>query len=441
MQDRLREAVKKAASGEIIFFEATHLAADKSLHYIDFSLKPVKDQDGKIIFLLPEGRDITERKRYEEELKKYRNHLEELVKEKTKEIEESEVRFKTIFEYAKDGILLADIENKRFSMCNKTICDMLGRREEEMKQLSVNDIHPEKELLHIIELFEKQARGEFTTMDGLPLKRKDGSILYVDITSSMVTLSGKKYLMGIFRDVTERKNTEAVFMEAVKTKTTFIGTVSHELRTPLAAIKEGVSVVLDEIVGNINEDQQKYLKIVNNNVDRLSRLIDGVLDFQTLESGKMEFNIEDNDMNEVVKEMWQEMLPLADKKNLYFLCQLCENLPRIRFDHDKIIQVLTNLLNNAFKFTENGGITFNVSRGDNFVQVMVKDTGIGIKEENMQKLFQEFTQLQRKVGGTGLGLSICKKIMEAHKGKIWAESEFGKGTTFYFSLPIKERRA
>ncbi|MDD5291978.1 MAG: ATP-binding protein, partial [Candidatus Omnitrophica bacterium] len=95
---------------------------------------------------------------------------------------------------------------------------------------------------------------------------------------------------------------------------------------------------------------------------------------------------------------------------------------------------------NALKFTEKGGITISTGRRDNFIQVTVKDTGPGIRKEDMSKLFQQFTQLQRKVGGTGLGLSICKQIVEAHKGKIWAESEFGKGTVFYFTIPIRRKR-
>ena len=122
------------------------------------------------------------------------------------------------------------------------------------------------------------------------------------------------------------------------------------------------------------------------------------------------------------------------------MCQLDKNLPRIKYDHDKIIQVLTNLANNAIKFTEKGGITITTGKRDNIIQVTVKDTGPGIKEEDMPKLFQQFVQLQRKMGGTGLGLSICKQIIEAHRGKIWAESEFGNGATFHFILPIKERR-
>ncbi|MDD5681475.1 MAG: PAS domain-containing sensor histidine kinase, partial [Candidatus Omnitrophica bacterium] len=319
-------------------------------------------------------------------------------------------------------------------------CDMLGYAEEEIKRLSVDDIHPEENLPQIIEGFEKQARGEVKTVENLPVKRKDGSVFYADVTTSVVTLSGEEYLMGNFRDITERKKTEDALEEAVKIKSAFVGMVSHELRTPLTAIMEGVSLVLDKVTGDVNEEQAKYLTIAKDNTDRLYRLITAVLNFQKLESGKIEFNMKNNDMNEVVKEVKNTMVLLSKEKGTIFKLELCDNLPRVKFDRDKIIEVLANLVNNAIKFTEKGSITISTTRGDNFIQVTVKDTGIGIKEKDLQKLFQEFTQLQRKAGGTGLGLSICKKIIETHKGKIWVESEFGKGTAFYFALPIKERR-
>ncbi|MDD5097891.1 MAG: PAS domain S-box protein, partial [Candidatus Omnitrophica bacterium] len=169
MQDKLREAVKKVASGETVVFEATHLDADKNIRYIDFSLKPIQDKDGKVIFLLPEGRDITERKKIEEELRIYRDNLEELVKNKTKEIEQSEIKFKTLFEDARDGILLVDAESKKFNMYNKAICQMLGYTCQEMSRLSVRDIHPEKDLPRIIEIFDKQAQGVSHMAEGLPV--------------------------------------------------------------------------------------------------------------------------------------------------------------------------------------------------------------------------------------------------------------------------------
>jgi len=242
----------------------------------------------------------------------------------------------------------------------------------------------------------------------------------------------------VIRDITERKKTEETLKKLLMIQTTFVSTVSHELRTPLTSIKEGICIVLDKTAGTINEDQQKYLEIASRNVDRLSRLINSVLDFQSLESGKMKFRMEENNINEVAREVLETMLPMAKKKNLSLVCQLDEKLPRAYFDKDKIIEVLTNLVHNAIKFTENGSITIRSGKENNFIQVKVEDTGIGIKKEDMPTLFQEFMQLQKNLGGTGLGLSICKKTIEAHKGKIWAESEFGKGSAFYFTLPITE---
>ena len=127
------------------------------------------------------------------------------------------------------------------------------------------------------------------------------------------------------------------------------------------------------------------------------------------------------------------------------IAKLDETMPMVNFDRDRIIQVLTNLVDNAIKFTEKGKITIATTGGDDTVRISVQDTGPGIKKEDLVKLFREFEQLsdcnERITGGTGLGLSISRKIVEKHNGKIWAESEFGKGTTFYFELPIQEKLA
>ena len=220
--------------------------------------------------------------------------------------------------------------------------------------------------------------------------------------------------------------------------------VSHELRTPLTAIKEGINIVIDGSVGNINNDQKDFLGTAKRNVDRLARLVNDVLDFQKLESGKMRFDFKENDINKVIEEVRDTMNPVIQEKGLGFNIKLAKNLSKVNFDKDKIVQVLTNLVNNAVKFTEKGSVIITTSEGNNIIQISVQDTGSGIKNEDMPKLFQSFQQLEtpkeRKVGGTGLGLVICKEIVERHKGKIWAESEFGKGTTFHFVIPIKERR-
>jgi len=251
----------------------------------------------------------------------------------------------------------------------------------------------------------------------------------------------KLYLQATVRDITERKRVEGAFIEAMRIKSDFTSTVSHELRTPLTAIKEGIAIVLDGTAGVLNAEQKDFLSLAKRNVDRLARLINDVLDFQKLEAQKMVFDTQENDINELVREVHNTMAPLADKKNLEFTLKLAEGLPRVKFDWDRIVQVLTNVVNNAIKFTEKGSIIMASSRGDNNIEVSVKDSGPGIKEEDIGKLFQQFGQLekiaQRTTGGTGLGLAISKEIIEKHKGRIWAESEFGKGTTFRFILPIK----
>jgi len=234
---------------------------------------------------------------------------------------------------------------------------------------------------------------------------------------------------------------------AVDIKSEFTSVVSHELRTPLTAIKEGIAIVLDETAGKINPEQKDFLATAKRNVDRLARLINDVLDFQKLESGRMKFEMQKGDINEVVSEVIKEMTPAAKERKLALIADLDKKIPEIEFDRDGIIQVLTNLVNNAVKFTEEGSIVIATScdRKNNAVLVSVKDTGRGIKKEDLPRLFKSFEQLEkgkgRKTGGTGLGLAISKGIITRHNGKIWAESEYGKGTNFCFILPITERRS
>jgi len=247
--------------------------------------------------------------------------------------------------------------------------------------------------------------------------------------------------LNILEDLTEAKTK---LEEALKIKSDFTSMVSHELRTPLAAIKEGIAIVADHTAGSLNEKQKDFLGIAQRNVDRLTRIIGEILDFQKLEAGKMVFNIEETDINHIVKEVEGAIDPLLKNKGLNLTLKLQDNLPLVSIDKDKIAQVLINLVDNAIKATEKGGITITTGLGDNFVSVQIKDTGCGIKEEDIPKLFQRFVQLEhgttRKPGGTGLGLNICKQVIDAHRGKIWVESNYGQGSTFQFILPVKERR-
>lgn len=227
----------------------------------------------------------------------------------------------------------------------------------------------------------------------------------------------------------------------LNTKSQFMSMVSHELRTPLSAIKANIGVVLDERSSALNAEQRSFLSIAKENVDRLTRLINAILDLQALTAGKVEYKLEEADINELIQKVQQTMIPLAQNKQLDFTLELKAGLPKARIDRDKITQVLTNLVNNAIQNTEKGRITITTHEEDNSIRVSVIDTGIGIAQKDLPKLFQQFVQVKRKTGRTGLGLAICREIIDAHNGKIWVESELGRGTVFHFILPIFERRS
>jgi len=246
------------------------------------------------------------------------------------------------------------------------------------------------------------------------------------------------------KEIVERKKTENKMKEAMEIKSQFVSTVSHELRTPLTALREGIRLVVQEKTGKLNDEQKEFLNLAKRNVDRLARLINDVLDFQKLEAGRMSFNFHENDINKIVKDVYDTMAPAIKCKDLDFVLKLEDNLPKVKSDGDKIAQVLINMVSNAIKFTEKGNITITACKRENVVQISVSDTGCGIRKEDLPRVFHEFEQLDqggdRKTGGAGLGLAISKAIIEQHRGKICVESEYAKGSTFHFVLPIEERR-
>ncbi len=226
----------------------------------------------------------------------------------------------------------------------------------------------------------------------------------------------------------------------------FSSTVSHELRTPLASMKAMIDIVASGTAGPLTDEQKNFLERAKNNVDRLNRLINEILSLTKLESGAVSLKLSECVLNDIISEIALTYRPGAEKRNLYLREQYAVDLPRINVDQDKISQVVNNLVSNALKFTETGGVTVKTSfdTEKNIVSVCVSDTGKGIKEEDIPKLFKKFLQLgepvDRNQGGTGLGLAISKEIISQHGGKIWVESKPGEGSSFCFVLPIKERR-
>lgn len=222
-------------------------------------------------------------------------------------------------------------------------------------------------------------------------------------------------------------------------KADFISYASHELRTPMTSLKEAVALMMDRVAGDLTEKQRELLRIIDEDCDRLLKLINDLLDLSKLESGLLPINIQDSRIEEAIQRTLYEMRPIAENKGVSIEADFGNNIPKIPMDGFRMQQVLTNLLSNAIKFTNSGGrISIILYKEENDIIVKVSDTGEGIPEDALGRIFDKFHQLGDKKAGTGLGLPIVKHIVDAHGGRVWAESELGKGSTFSFTLPLRE---
>jgi len=232
-----------------------------------------------------------------------------------------------------------------------------------------------------------------------------------------------------------KENAEA----ADRLKSAFLATMSHELRTPLNSIIGFTGIILQEMVGPLNEEQKKQLGMVRGSARHLLSLINDVLDISKIEAGQLQIVSEPFDLSETVQKIAESSRPLADKKGLALTWTISPAAGEITGDRRRVEQILLNLISNAIKFTEQGSVTITCEPGDEGIEIGVTDTGIGIKEGDIETIFQPFRQidsgLSRKYEGTGLGLSICKRLVEIMGGKIWVTSTWGTGSTFIFTLP------
>jgi signal transduction histidine kinase len=222
-------------------------------------------------------------------------------------------------------------------------------------------------------------------------------------------------------------------------KDEFISLAAHELKTPLTSIRGFAQILLEKNLWG-DDDNKHYVELINKNTDELYTLVTDIVDSSRLGLGKLALNIEDVDVYNIFNDIKESMTVIIREKNLTPKFSIDNNLPKIRADTARTMQVLRNLISNSAKFTLEGYISLRVHLDKGFVCFEVKDTGQGIPKENMNMLFSKFYQvdssLTRKTGGSGLGLSICKGLVERMGGKIWFESESGKGSTFYFTLPV-----
>ncbi|MBI3388358.1 MAG: PAS domain S-box protein [Deltaproteobacteria bacterium] len=424
--------------------------AEVALDGRDYELRisPVRNNDGAVTGRVVLLHDITEQKQTRETL--HRN----------------EETIRAILENIEDGYFEMDLAGIFTNMTDVTArLGGLASREEDIggSIAAITDAESAERLRGIFARVRET--GEAARDIEYAITARDGVRRWLEASATLMRdASGTPIgFRGIVRDSTERKRAaealeeaKRIAEEASRAKGAFLATVSHELRTPLTSVvgfaklikKRLVEVMLPALAG-ADAKVERASRQVSENVDiivmegeRLTTLINDVLDLAKIESGKVEWHMQPVAVGEIIQRAIAATTSLSGAKGLDVRTQI-DDLPIVVGDPDRLIQVVINLLSNAIKFTATGSITCRAHRLDGAIQVRVTDTGTGIAPEDQPKVFEQFVQvgdtLTGKPTGTGLGLPICKQIIEHHGGRIWVESEIGKGSTFAFTLPIEAR--
>lgn len=444
------------------------------------------DNDGNIYGAIESIRDISDRKTAELDLKRYKENLEEIVKERsasllqaneqlTREIEEraraekahreSESKYRDLVESA-NSVILRWRPDGTITFINSFAQIFFGYSEAEIMGRNImGTIVPSREsssgrdLSLLVENIVRDPESHvFNENENI---RKNGELVWIAWTNRpiMNEWGTVKEILSVGNDITARKRAEESLQkilselavakdraeDADRLKSAFLANMSHELRTPLNSIIGFTGIILQELVGPVNGEQKKQLEMVKNSANHLLALINDILDLSKIEAGQMTIAIEYVNLFTTIEKSLETVRPQIEKKGLSLIVDLEPILSmEIEGDKRRIEQILLNLLSNAIKYSESGTITVKAEKSGTSVQITVSDNGIGIKGADLEKLFKPFQQLDtgisRKYEGTGLGLSICKRLVELLGGRIWAESVVGQGSSFHFTLPIRERR-
>ncbi|HEX5132438.1 MAG TPA: ATP-binding protein [Candidatus Krumholzibacteria bacterium] len=362
-------------------------------------------------------------------------------------------RYLTLQRNASDIIMLIDRNSGRLVEVNRQCCEVLGLSEPELLRRSYFDLFPPEDQFQarrdFINIMSEKARH----FNDRRLVGRAGHVLYVDISASLIPIKSDTFIQVLVHDITQRKMLEQQIIlqnrnlqdanqklrEVDEMKTEFLANISHELRTPLSVIIAYTEALREGIVGD--EDRRHFLDVISENGESLLRLINDLLDLSKLEVTGTMLSFTLSHVHDVVRALWAAVLENATEKGIEVAFQPGYDVPVVYIDNRRIGQVVMCLVQNAIKFTEAGGrVTVLTERTDEGVQVRVTDTGQGIPEEKMPRIFDTFRQLDgsstRRWGGLGIGLAIAKHIVELHGGRIWAESKAGSGSSFAFVVPV-----
>ena len=433
--DKALETILKAlATSSAATFEYRYKHADGHYVWLESVGNPLFDKTGQITGTVLATRDITERKRLEAELKKHSERLDELVKDRTRVLRESEEKYRMLVLTSPDAVAVTDLKGTITDVSDRTL-GLLGfsGAEELLGKNSLDLIAPEdREKARI--LIQRTMNETVIRNAEYVLLRKDGTLIPTELNATIIKDGeGKpKAFIVSMRDTSERRRLEQM-------REQFLSHVTHELRTPLGPLKVHVEYALAGKLGPLSEKLKSSLQVMKMDTDRLMELTDQLLDVRRFQSGNFQLNLQPLDLREIINQSIKEAQVAIDVKKQHLHVEVPDGSLPFNGDAIRLSQVMTNLLSNASKFTpENGRITLKLEDITEAFKVAVSDTGIGIRKDDLSTVFWPFAAIQKPtwMKGAGLGLSIAKGIVETHGGKIWAESEGeGKGATFIFTLP------
>ncbi|MEZ5195147.1 MAG: PAS domain S-box protein [Bacteroidales bacterium] len=388
----------------------------------------VRDADGRVCGYRGVDRNITERKLAE------------------KSIKESEEKYRNLVERANDGICI--VQDGIVKFANSPLARMWGGALDEIINLPFsNYIHP-NEIERINDYYKRRLTGkEVPSMYETVLVKKNGSPLHAELNASITTFGGRQADLVFIRDITDRKQAEKILLaakeraeESDRLKSAFLANMSHEIRTPMNAILGFTSLLKEPKLSG--EEQQEFIKVIELSGHRMLNTINDLIDISKIEAGQVNVVFSSVDIKEPMEYLFKLFKPEVEKKGLRFSCICCQENQSVvvKTDREKIIAILTNLIKNAIKYSDRGSIEFGCQKKNDQLEFFVSDNGIGISKDRQEFIFERFVQAdisdKRAYQGAGLGLSISKSFVEMLGGRIWVNSELGKGSVFYFSIPI-----
>ncbi len=429
--EKIMNTLKKGEDKKSIEIEFMNEKREKFWLKLNFSLIELGDEE--LIHVLIQ--DITILKYSKQALKKLEHRLQEI---------------NLLIENAPMGILLIHPKGKILRI-NKEAENLFKYKQEEILNFNITDLFDSQDLKFIEEHYYNDIY-DLSKPNSLEVsvKRKDGVLINVEITSNTLRVVDSIIIQSFFSDITKRKKYEKhrqlllnQLFSSLEFKSKFLANISHELRTPLNAILGFSQLLLEESYGKLNENQIDFLTDINSAGSYLLTLINTILDLSKIEAGKFYLNIEEFNLLKILEEINTIIRPLYMKKKLKYVTTKINNHKNIIADPLRFKQVLYNLLSNAIKFTKNGIITLRVFEKIDHWEFQISDTGVGIAEKDYKIVFREFERIKndkiRSTQGAGLGLALTKQLIKLHRGEIWFKSELGKGTTFFFTIPKKNK--